>query len=273
MYITAHASTTSTASTTSPRSNPFSVPDIAGASNYLGYDGAGRPAYRSRPNDPVSAADRAALDHFEQRVMAADFPCVMARSIVNRHSLRMATYGSLGDPANAARLCHDLREFGLEFPASVQGAVSFVATFAEQAFDHETAFESALWRQLQAAHDLDARHFPWSDEVSSDPDSGEFSFSIGARAFFIVGMHSNASRLSRRMNAPTVVFNLHEQFVDLRESGKYAGIRDKIRARDLALQGSANPMSMDFGRRSEAAQYSGRVSPAEWKCPFARKAA
>jgi FPC/CPF motif-containing protein YcgG len=51
-----------------------------------------------------------------------------------------------------------------------------------------------------------------------------------------------------------------------------------IRARDVALQGSMNPMLSDFGEQSEARPYSGRAVPQDWipdfpdpqkKCPFA----
>ena len=44
-----------------------------------------------------------------------------------------------------------------------------------------------------------------------------------------------------------------------------------VRERDIALQGSANPNLADFGERSEARQYSGRVTEPAWRCPFHRK--
>ena len=46
-------------------------------------------------------------------------------------------------------------------------------------------------------------------------------------------------------------------------------MRDVIRARDERQTGSMNPMLADFGKRSEAIQYSGRAAGADWKCPFA----
>jgi uncharacterized protein len=41
-----------------------------------------------------------------------------------------------------------------------------------------------------------------------------------------------------------------------------------IRAAERALQGTLNPMLAEFGRRSEAAQYSGRKVDPGWRCPF-----
>ena len=47
-----------------------------------------------------------------------------------------------------------------------------------------------------------------------------------------------------------------------------ADILQQVRERDKALAGSVNPMLADFGRGSEAAQYSGREVGPDWKCPF-----
>ena len=44
-----------------------------------------------------------------------------------------------------------------------------------------------------------------------------------------------------------------------------------IRARDMAFQGSLNPVLKNFGESSEARQYSGRAVPDDWKCPFHAK--
>jgi hypothetical protein len=38
------------------------------------------------------------------------------------------------------------------------------------------------------------------------------------------------------------------------------------------LQGSLNPNLADFGEQSEARQYSGRATEADWVCPFHRRA-
>ena len=64
------------------------------------------------------------------------------------------------------------------------------------------------------------------------------------------------------------MFNLHEQFEALRASGRYPRMRDKIRERDRALQGTINPMVADHGETSEARQYAGRVVPPGWRAPF-----
>ena len=84
----------------------------------------------------------------------------------------------------------------------------------------------------------------------------------------MVGLHAHASRLARRTPWPMLAFNLHEQFERLRTGGRFDALQRAIRARDLAGQGSINPMLSDFGDRSETRQYSGRAVPDDWRCPF-----
>lgn len=224
--------------------------------------------YRTSPSTAVTEHDRTAFDRLQAHVSDVNYPCVMARSVFNRDAFRMSTYGRLGDPRNAEMLCNDLHQFSAEFPVPVSGAVSFLACFDGPSAADEASFERQLWSQLQSLHRVDKRCFDWAPEVDSDPASPNFSFSVAGRGFFVIGMHPGASRLSRRTPMPVIVFNLHEQFVELRTTGKFEGIRDTVRSRDERLQGSINPMAADFGAGSEAAQYSGRAVGTDWECPF-----
>ena len=69
-----------------------------------------------------------------------------------------------------------------------------------------------------------------------------------------------------------IAFNLHEQFERLRARGKYEPLKAAMRARDLALQGSVNPVLANFGDTSETRQYSGRAVTDSWRCPFHARA-
>ena len=93
---------------------------------------------------------------------------------------------------------------------------------------------------------------------------------LQGKAFYIVGMHPESSRIARRSPYPSIAFNLHHQFEKLRHMGVYPNVRDKIRERDKNLQGSINPTLQDFGERSEARQYSGKATKEDWTCPFHR---
>ena len=144
-----------------------------------------------------------------------------------------------------------------------------MAVFKDQDSFSETQFETALWKQLEFLHDIDNED--WDPEVSDNPEEKNFSFSIAGKAFYMVGVHPNSSRKARQSPYPAIAFNLHWQFEKLREMGAFNTVRDKIRERDIELQGNINPMLEDFGENSEARQYSGRKVEEEWKCPFHRK--
>ena len=64
------------------------------------------------------------------------------------------------------------------------------------------------------------------------------------------------------------MFNLHDQFEQLRAQGRYDKLRDTISDRDIKLAGSPNPMLAPHGKVSAARQYSGRAVGADWACPF-----
>lgn len=201
-------------------------------------------------------------------VLGKHFPCVGARSALERGDYRIGLYPPVASPGATAGLAADLHAFIGEFAVAGDRFSSFLACFHGPVAPTEAAFEALLWRQLQALHDRDAAQHAWDPSVSPDPEDPSFSFSFGGRAFFVVGLHAAASRWSRRFAWPTLVFNAHAQFDLLRKAGKLERMKERVRARDMRLQGSINPALADFGLVSEARQYSGRAVPAAWKCPF-----
>lgn len=204
---------------------------------------------------------------FDRFVRGGDHPCVMARSVLARRTVEFGRYGALGDPASARALCADL-ERASRAPRPAGANWSFVALFPGPPPADEAAFESMLWRQLQQMHDFDSARHGWDPSVSSDPEDPRFSFSVGGRAFYVIGLHPAASRMARRFDHVALVFNPHAQFERLRADGRYGKVKGSIRERDVALQGSVNPMLADHGERSEARQYSGRAVDERWRCPF-----
>ena len=117
-----------------------------------------------------------------------------------------------------------------------------------------------MWARLQSLSDKD----DWLGQapdprVAHDPDDPHFAMSFGGEGFFVVGLHPRASRPARRFAVPAMVFNLHDQFEQLRAQGRYQKIRSTIIGRDEALAGSANPMLAEHGTISAARQYSGRA--------------
>ena len=201
------------------------------------------------------------------------FPCIIARGTAAQDHLDVQVYDDLDSLDAAAALLRDLYRFIQEHPVGPVGYNSFAAVFMSPAATGEAQFEASLWTLLQRLHDLDRPLHRWDPSVAADPSSGEFSFSLGERAFFLVGMHPGASRHARRFAYPAIVFNTHAQFEALRTKGAYETVRDKIRSNDVTLQGAINPALEDHGASSEARQYSGRQVEAGWDCPFHSRAA
>lgn len=221
---------------------------------------------------PVAASSPSPQQRISDYINDAAFPCVGAKSALHKDRMWFEPCGELDNADGMRALCRRLEEFSSAFPAPGVSPVSLVAMY-EDRFPDERSFENALWKQLQAMHEHDRTRFDWDANVSSDPAHDDFSLSIAGRAFFVVGLHPQASRLSRRAPFPCLVFNFHGQFASFKETGKYQGMQSVIRKRDLDLQGSVNPVLAQFGESSEARQYSGRAVEAAWKCPFVHRAA
>jgi uncharacterized protein len=200
-------------------------------------------------------------------VSLPSFPCLAAKSAKARGTIKEVYYEQLNEASKDTEILDDIERF-ISSPLTSGDLRSFVASFQGPPGMSELEFEQAMWKRLQALHDLDVETFDWDRAVSCDPASPDFSFSLRGRAFFVIGLHPNASRASRRYWRPALVFNLHEQFETLRWQGRYDRMRDVIRRRDAALCGSMNPALHDFGDWSEARQYSGRDVPDDWRCPF-----
>jgi len=204
---------------------------------------------------------------FRNLVLAPGFSCVGAKAALNENAYGLATYPRLASAETTAGLCHDLCEFAHSHLVERTEYATFIAVFREPAGIDEAGFEQLLWQQLQGLHQADRVHFGWDHSVSPDPDDPEFSFSFAGRAFYVIGMHPGSSRTARTFKWPAMVFNAHEQFERLRTEGKWKRMQRSIRAREMVLQGSINPMLSDFGQQSEARQYSGRAVPNDWKPP------
>jgi len=203
---------------------------------------------------------------FKDFVVTKDHPCMMAQTVFGQDHLDLHTYEDFPSRKTAQKIYTDLKKYIENYDFESNEFYTFLAVFKDSKSFSETSFETALWKQLEFLHNID--DFAWDPNVSSNPEDKEFSFSIAGKAFYMVGMHPNSSRKARQSPYPAIAFNLHWQFEKLREMGAFNTVRDKIRERDIALQGNINPMLENFGENSEARQYSGRKVGEEWKCPF-----
>jgi FPC/CPF motif-containing protein YcgG len=207
-------------------------------------------------------------DALRALVLNEQFTCVAGKAAVRQGCYRYGLYGELGSAQAAAGLARDLFTFVHEFGSMGSAFTTYLASFAGPHPADEAAFETLLWRTLQQLHDFDAPHHPWDRSVSADAADPRFSFSFAGKAFFVVGLHAASSRATRRFAWPTLVFNPHGQFEQLKDTGRFTRFQEIIRRAERALQGEINPMLADYGERSEASQYSGRRVEEGWKCPF-----
>ncbi len=208
-------------------------------------------------------------DRFRDFIRHPGFSCVGAKSALSRDQLQILVARDIRSAWDDLRILPELQAFAARYVERPKLFQSFVVLFEGPDAIAEDAFEQHLWARVQSLSDKDR----WLGEtydgrVSQDPASPHFSLSFGGQAFFVVGLHPGASRLARRFERPALVFNLHDQFERLRAEGLYPRLRDTILDRDLALNGSRNPMLAKFGENSEARQYSGRAVEDDWRCPF-----
>ena len=197
------------------------------------------------------------------------FPCVGAKSALARDNLKVIAGHSLDSNWDDLAIHRALLAWAREYRDSTEGLRSLAVIFDGPLDLSETEFENLLWARIQSLADKDA----WLGQnydarVSADPKDPHFSLSFGGEAFFVIGLHPNASRPARRFSHPMLVFNLHDQFEQRREQGTYEKMRETILARDEKLAGDINPMLATYGESSEARQYSGRQVAEDWQCPF-----
>ena len=248
------------------RVNPFDGELAWANSAYASFRG-GR-LLREPCSTPVTTLEEFVHDSLRALVLNPRFSCVGAKAAIRRGQYRAGLYGTMGSRGAVAGLARDLFEFVEDLPHIGGGFTTFLASFRGPNVADEMDFERLLWAQLQGLYEQDRLHHGWDPAVSADPEDPDFSFSFAGRAFFVVGLHPTSSRHARRFAWPTLVFNVHEQFERLREEGRFARVREVIRAREIELQGSLNPNLSDFGELPEARQYSGRPVDEDWRCPF-----
>lgn len=208
----------------------------------------------------------------EAFIQSPQFPCVGAKSALQKGQLTTYLARSIDSAWNDVEIQDCLMQFAWAYRDQPTLFSSFAVIFEGPRKLRETEFERHLWQRVQSLTEKDTWRGQRPDpRVSADPDDPHFSLSFGGEAFFVVGLHPDASRPARRFAHPTMIFNLHDQFETLRELNQYEKLRTSILNRDLKLAGSVNPMLARHGNISEARQYSGREVSEEWVCPYHRE--
>lgn len=196
------------------------------------------------------------------------FPCIAAKAALAKQQVKCMVATHMACPMDDQAILKFLYSFIDNYRRAGDLYHSAAIIFQQPTLLDEEVFEELLWNRLQSLADMDATYFPFDKRVSIDPASPNFSFSLKQEAFFIIGLHPASSRLTRQFKYPTLVFNPHLQFDQLRETAKYQNLKYAVRKRDIAYSGSINPMLQDFGDVSEVFQYSGQKYDDQWQCPL-----
>ena len=211
---------------------------------------------------------------FRNLIKSSVFPCVGAKAALSRRQVNVVVCRDIRSAWDDLRVLPGLLDVIRRYRQNRALFRTFAVIFEDSYPLTEALFERHMWERIQSLSDKDDwLGFQPDPNVDSDPASPHFSLSFGGEAFFVVGLHPQSSRPARQFIRPVLVFNLHDQFVELRQQGQYEKMRETIIKRDIAVAGTPNPMLARHGETSEARQYSGRAVPADWKCPYKRRAA
>jgi FPC/CPF motif-containing protein YcgG len=213
------------------------------------------------------ANDIIIADYFEY-VGAREFACVAAKAALSKGQIKCMVATHMACPKDDRAILQFLYSFIDGYRNSDEMYHSAAVIFQQPASMKEEVFDDLLWERLQSLSSMDAANFGYDTRVDFDPASPNFSYSLKEEAFFIIGLHPQSSRSTRQFKYPTLVFNPHRQFEQLKETAKYQSLKHVVRKRDIAYSGSVNPMLEDFGAASEVYQYSGRRYDQQWQCPL-----
>jgi FPC/CPF motif-containing protein YcgG len=216
----------------------------------------------------MESANETAIEEFRHFVEKGEFPCVAAKAALSRGQIKFYVADHMACPKDDVSILAFLYDFIDEYRSSATQFHTACVIFKGPLPIDENTFDDLLWMRLQALADIDATQNKYDKRVNLDPSSENFSFSIKEEAFFIVGLEPGSSRIARQFAYPALIFNPHAQFEQLREKHTYEKMKNIVRKRDISLSGSINPTLEDFGKSSEAYQYSGVRHTKEWKCPL-----
>ena len=221
----------------------------------------------------VSAINHPLASAFQTFVRDPLFPCVGAKAALSKEQMTFVIARDITSAWDDLEIHAQVRALVDLYRQNRAPFRSLAVIFEDNTVPDELAFEQYLWERLQSLSDKDVWLGQERDaRVAHDPKHPEFSLSFGGEAFFIVGLHPQASRPARRFIRPTMIFNLHDQFELLRETNQYEKLRASILDRDIKIAGNINPMLAKHGEVSAARQYSGRAVESGWKCPYQRPA-
>ncbi|ENW9131295.1 guanitoxin biosynthesis heme-dependent pre-guanitoxin N-hydroxylase GntA [Escherichia coli] len=192
------------------------------------------------------------IHHFNNLIESKLFCCIGARRANTQNNL---FYKHSKYPKEDILNVYNCLEYFSTNNIKGKEFYSAIVFFNEVKLSSEKDFECFLWDILTRLNDIDKNKYNWATGYSKNTNDKHFSFSIAGEAFFIVGLHPMAHRISRRFYIPTLVFNHHAMFEKLKASGNFERYKTAIRKNEMRIQGLLNKHLHDFDDHSEASQY------------------
>ncbi|MGH2508352.1 MAG: YqcI/YcgG family protein [Ktedonobacteraceae bacterium] len=191
--------------------------------------------------------------YFKQLVSDEHFTCLAGRTVARTNQYAYCAYPDMTDACIAEGILHDLIKFSLKQDHEQTSALfrSFVAAFRDPQIANPLAGAECLYTLLRNMDEKNSQHFGWAEGFSHDTDSSSFGYSAGGEAFFLAYFYPTAYWAYRRSDVTFVVFNAHKILQKLRELGRFAKLRDKIRGRQKEM----HPLLGDHGTCNEWLQY------------------
>jgi FPC/CPF motif-containing protein YcgG len=215
-----------------------------------------------------SDATLVAVQRLKAWIFSGRFACLGARAAARQGVLQIVLLGPIDRQDSALKAYEALRGFVSSGMLEAHRFATLVVVFQGSVIPDELDWENAFWRLVQELHHHDAALFDWAADTSSDPESRQFQLSLCGHPFFLIGMHPQSSRISRRAPWPAVAFNSHRNFALLKAEGTFPGLQRRIQSKEILIQGSLNPNLAGFGDAAQSRQYSGRAVEQTWRCPF-----
>ncbi len=210
------------------------------------------------------------ISSFYSFIRNIDFPCVAAKDALAKDNVKIFIAENIACPVDDKNILEFMYAFTDAYRRSQKGFHSAAIIFKDCSLKDQNIFDACLWKRLAALRKMDEQNYHHDPRVDSNPMSAGFSFSIKEEAYFILALHAGSSRPARQFQYPTLIFNPHAQFEEMKTTARYEKLKAVVRKKDIALAGSINPMLADFGEASEVYQYSGRQYDKDWKCPLAQ---
>ncbi|NBX66794.1 MAG: hypothetical protein EBQ96_07350 [Proteobacteria bacterium] len=231
--------------------------------------------YKNASGQKATEQEVQAMDDFWNFIGSDSFSCTGGKATRNRLTFRSGFHGVQGTKEAAESLAAHLVRFKEERKSKNPDLpflyCVYAAFFEGPEILSEKQAHDLVWQQLQHLHVVDMEQFEYAEGVSSDVTSVDFSYSVAGERYMVPSLNPYSSRLTRRYQRPVMVFIPREQFHHIYDNGIYKKMQEVIRAHDIKLQGTHNPMLDLHETSSDAVTFSGMAVKSPQECPFQYK--